>query len=55
LLSTFSIAAFFARADFFALEDVDLPLAFGLLTLSDAAASALLFFATAKILPELLL
>jgi hypothetical protein len=49
--SIFSTARFFA-GDFLAFADVDLAPALGLVTLPAASASALLFFATAKIPPS---
>ena len=51
--STFSTALFFGDEDFFAFADVDLLIAFTLLTFPGAAGSALLLFATIKFLPEL--
>jgi len=47
----FSAGRLFAGGDFLGLDDVDLPVAFALLTLPDGHASALLFFATSQFLP----
>ena len=51
LVSTLSAATFFARAGLFVFATVDLPPAFGLVTLPDETAAVLLFFATTKIPP----
>src|SRR5438105_3880479 len=51
--STFSGARFLGDEDFRDFTDVDLTFAFAFLILPDAAASALLFLATIKFLPEL--
>jgi hypothetical protein len=49
--ASFSAGRFFGGGDFLGLDDVDLAVAFALLTLPDGVASALLLFATAQFLP----
>jgi hypothetical protein len=50
LVANFSVAGFFDAGDFLGLDDVDLAVAFALLTLPDGVALALFFFATAQFL-----